>query len=130
MNVELLRTIQKHIREEPRRLRMAAWARGGPPNQEGYVESGYGEEDHVVFPPCGTVACIAGWAHILSGGGIGSAGQSAGARALDVDFDTALFFVDLWPADLEERYESAATDQERAEVACEAIDRFIAGDFL
>jgi hypothetical protein len=61
MNVKLLRKIQKHILEEPRRLDMdvvlvkdidpASWRDA---------------------PPCGTVGCIAGWACALSGKRLGS----------------------------------------------------------
>jgi len=48
MNVELLRKIQQHIKEEPRRYSFD-WA---------------SESDK---SPCGTQACIAGWAMVLSG---------------------------------------------------------------
>jgi hypothetical protein len=58
MNVKLLRKIQKHILEEPRRLNMDGW---------GMV---FDMEDAAIdkrVPPCGTAGCIAGTACIITG---------------------------------------------------------------
>jgi hypothetical protein len=52
MNVPLLRKVKKHILAEPRRLEMNNWA------------VNVDEEE----APCGTQACIAGWAVILGKG--------------------------------------------------------------
>lgn len=54
LNVRLLRRIQKHILAEPLRIDMGE-----------FVKTKYFDE--VEQPPCGTTACIAGWALILSG---------------------------------------------------------------
>jgi hypothetical protein len=53
VNVELLKKIKEHILEEPRRLHMDNFVCRVP-------------VDSPKNPPCGTVACIAGWAVILS----------------------------------------------------------------
>lgn len=47
MNVRLLRRVAKHIVEEPRRYNQGSWC------------------DRSNDAPCGTMACIAGWAVIL-----------------------------------------------------------------
>ena len=53
INVPLLRKIKRHIQEEPRRLKMRFWGRKVDPLGRGK-------------PPCGTQACLAGWAVLLS----------------------------------------------------------------
>ena len=65
MNVDLLRKIKKHILAEPARLYMFGWIiRKTTPDEV----LAYGEEDENTrpFAKCGTAACIAGWAAILS----------------------------------------------------------------
>jgi len=60
LNVTLLRKVMKHILEEPRRLRQSEWlAKKG--------DAYYKHVPRKERPPCGTVACIAGWAVELSG---------------------------------------------------------------
>lgn len=57
MNVKLLRKVQKHILEEPRRIDMGLW---------GAAQSPVLGDDPRYVPACGTAGCIAGWAIILS----------------------------------------------------------------
>lgn len=52
MNVRLLRRIEKRILKEPGQFDMGDWLRRGLPKDK--------------LHPCGTEACIAGWACILS----------------------------------------------------------------
>lgn len=49
VNVKLLKKVRKLIQEEPRRMRMSSWGR----KTDG--------SDISNPPPCGTVACLAGW---------------------------------------------------------------------
>ena len=51
VNVRLLKKVRKLIAEEPRRLQMQTWGQD--------VEQTYPSDPQK--PPCGTVACIAGW---------------------------------------------------------------------
>lgn len=50
LNVKLLRKIQAHILEEPKRLNMLDW------------DKTEGDRPEDMKPPCNTVGCIAGWA--------------------------------------------------------------------
>ena len=62
MNTRLLRKIQKHILAEPKRFDMTDWVMRGKPGS--LLEAG---EQEIEVPKCGTVACIGGWACLLSG---------------------------------------------------------------
>jgi hypothetical protein len=53
LNVKLLRKVQQHILEEPRRATIDRWVQHVGPLD-------------VDAPPCGTAACIAGWCVLLS----------------------------------------------------------------
>jgi hypothetical protein len=63
MNVELLRKVEAHILEEPKRLYMRTWIKLKEKGhilmrrQDGFCRS---------FPACGTAGCIAGWVVMLS----------------------------------------------------------------
>jgi hypothetical protein len=56
INLKLLEKIKKHIEEEPRRFDMDTWGVKHDMRK-------YRNED---TPPCGTSACLAGWAVLLS----------------------------------------------------------------
>jgi hypothetical protein len=122
MNVELLRRVQAHIREEPRRLNMETWL------DKFESQAEYDEElTNSGLPPCGTVGCIAGWAVSLSElpGHHGNFGTEA-AELIGDDEAHNLFFEVYWPSDLKERLaEGDVGSMEYAEVVCAAIDRFI-----
>jgi len=97
MNIELLRKVQQHIKEEPKRWSFA-WGYRTPAS------------------PCGMKACIGGWTLILSGKNVYD--TSAVARELlDISKEQAdrLFF--FWPPEFEEEHSAAN--------AVARIDRFI-----
>jgi hypothetical protein len=83
LNVRLLRRIKKHILEEPRRFWMGWWVVPNVPGQHP--------------APCGTTACIAGWAAIL--GKRREPNYHNGRRALRLNERQAnsLFFSHNWP---------------------------------
>ena len=109
MNVELLRRVEQHILEEPRRLHMEGWY--------------YSIEDREPYssePPCGTAACIAGWAQLLEAGwapgelaydvvGDDSTAHDRGQEALDLDDAEAeaLFYTSNWPEPFWSLYRNA-----------------------
>src|SRR4051812_24586244 len=70
LNVRLIRRIQKHILEEPRRFFMKAILAIGVPGSHEWdeVKGGWNPSDlSDTVPPCGTAACLAGWTGLLSG---------------------------------------------------------------
>ncbi len=104
MNTKLLRKVQRFIKAEPRRLNMYDF---------GYVT------DSKAGPPYGTVACIGGWAVILSDTSKKSNAQKCEAfvntyqsshsqarKALQLTESQAarLFYLDQWPSYLHEAY--------------------------
>ena len=114
LNVELLQRVKAHILEEPRRLEMYTWIDAAP--------------EHPDAPPCGAVACIAGWTCILAGDPEPISTRRRAMDLLGLDFlhSEVLFFVDHWPADLARKHKAAWTNEARAAAAAERIDRFIA----
>lgn len=123
INVRLLRKIQKHILEEPRRYDQNLWRIEVDPatNPE--------------RPPCGTMACIGGWATALSGKERDSyLGWDVAMRLLGLTreqadrlFDTVEKGTDLnkWPKKFVTAYLKAKTPRDRARVAVRRIDHFI-----
>lgn len=151
--VELLRRIQKALREHPDRFDMDRWfydpARGyaDEPALDSWGQ--YVVEGPHLVPDvpmmkgltetCGTTACIAGWAVALSGERVqpGMSIQTEAERLLGwvrpertngtTGFGHCpLFHVGRWPGDLLDRHcEAADRTAEQAEIACEAVDRWI-----
>lgn len=136
LNVELLRKIQAHITEEPRRFFMGWFVATGDPGKALSPIRGF-IPDEILYdlpdtaPACGTAACIAGWANILSGL---SPKQSEDSRAAanflrlpekDEDY-TYLFSADDWPEPFAGEYAMARTPELRAKIACARIDHLIA----
>jgi hypothetical protein len=64
MNVELLRKVEAHILEEPKRLYMRTWVKHK--DQDGVLRIRGQEGRQRDYPACGTAGCIAGWAVMLS----------------------------------------------------------------
>ena len=125
INVRLLRRVAKHISEEPLRLDMERIVRRG-------------DDIKGTPPPCGTTACIAGWAILLakkkdiSGYSdnhfpiiAGRPWDVTDARYLIGGMTTYLFFVGSWPRNFSEAYRKALTPRERADVAVARIEHFI-----
>ena len=125
LNVKLLRQIQQHIREEPRRLNMDTW---GYRNRGGVVSP--------ASPPCGTAGCIAGWADILTNPEAEDVSEFRGAEALfrgewvrpfnsSPSYEGRLFYVGHWPPQFARRYRRAVRPATRARITCERIDHYI-----
>lgn len=64
MNIELLQRVRQHILDEPRRLNMGTWVSTVGKTVPAFA--GVYGRDEADLPPCGTVACVAGWAVLLS----------------------------------------------------------------
>ncbi len=133
LNVRLLRRIENYIMEEPRRFAMTIFA-----VKRNEVE----EQEAVPFdwsrtpPPCGTTACIAGTAAILSGKTIKEAEKlttrwynrllGLPRKMGGLDFSShPLFWHDCWPDPYCFRYRDAKTPRARAKVACARIEHLI-----
>ncbi len=124
---ELLLKVREAILAEPARMRMSSW-KIPPYMQEDIVSLGL----HAMVPPCGTVACIAGWAVELGRknpnrirlGIEESASNLLGWRM--GDGDCPLYFYDMWPRGLKWRLlDSKSGTPEYANVVAAAIDRWI-----
>lgn len=137
INVPLLRKVQAAILEEPRRLNMWRWVERHDPEQ-------YGKN----APPCGTVACIAGWSMLFNKSkakeaqairkrvattmegvmqGHNDRAIKAGIRVLRITKDQAgeLFFVGGWPDKYQDQWDRAKSPRAYARVAARRIDAFI-----
>lgn len=121
MNVELLRKVQKHILEEPRRL-----------NMDVVLNKVDTKIKH--NPPCGTVGCIAGWTVMLTGNEGEFGRYDLAVQLLDLNgtqrdklFREPRMSEELlgWPATFAKRYMRAKTAKTRAKVTSDRIDHFI-----
>ena len=128
MNVKLLRKIQEHILEEPKRFVMRTFLIRPPDLDDDVFEGDDGTM--VKFARCGTAACVAGWAVLLHDG-MDTRVSNLRSRAksligLKKGFNEDLLFeVGGWPTRFEEAYRSAKTQRGRARVAVRRIDHFI-----
>ena len=125
MNVELLRKVQKHILEEPKRFDMSTFA-------EWVMGSKYA-------PTCGTTACIAGWAVFLGKNVTLSAEtvrmtwtnalgfEDAARELLGINRLQAekLFYSFEWPQPYRQRFDEARTFKGKAEAAADRIEHLI-----
>jgi hypothetical protein len=133
LNTALLRKIQKHILEEPKRLDMYIIV-----EKEG--KDAWYEPPGGKWPSCNTTGCIAGWGLVLSGKRITgrSSDLTRAAKLLGVstnepawdslDFESEsnkLFLVENWPCKFADQYENAKTDKKRARVTANRIEHFI-----
>lgn len=117
MNIPLLLKVKAAILAEPRKFDMNWW----------FINN---EES-----PCGTTACIAGWAVAIHGRfkslKQGYALESHPCRLaerllkLDESISRNLFHVEDWPSEFSYRYDRCKTPRGRAKVAADRIDRFI-----
>lgn len=120
VNVELFQEIKQKILEEPRRLNMSTWACIREPGMS------WGD----LMPPCGTTACIAGWATFIDAEKRGLSKESVSINAVEAANLLGLtrenagdvFVAICWPRSFRERYESADSPKASAEVAAEFID--------
>jgi hypothetical protein len=127
VNVPLFRKIQKHITEEPKRLVMSTWVKKtihGDWNPRSYPL-----DLSKTPPPCGTAACIAGWAGILGPDKrFVSSVRSLTILSLPGGWSALynpLFYTDEWPDPFRSRYLNARTAKRRAKITCERIDHLI-----
>lgn len=133
--VALLQRVKGHILATPERIRMNDWVSRG--NE---IEDLVADEMHMANPPCGTVACIAGWVVELGMARPKSVREGnvrknalrllklSGTRLFG-DYGQpshALFHPEKWPFDLRRRLPYRSGTPEYAAVVAEAIDLFIA----
>lgn len=126
LNVKLLRRIKRHILTEPRRLVMADVKVKGKPGDRFKSDNGGTQ----ILPDCGTAACIAGWALMISGKRVieGSANLYRAAKLLSLPEDfrsNNLFIVEYWPHRLRRRYLDADAPEARAKIAADRIEHLI-----
>lgn len=121
---ELLRAIKAHVLEEPKRLEMEFYLATKKEIQTEETLSKYRNR----LPRCGTIACIAGWACVLTGRKPYYSYDEMAASLLGVETDTGwrLFNECRWPLRLLKKHNKALTLEQKAEAAGEAIDWFIA----
>jgi hypothetical protein len=129
MNVKLLRKIQKHILAEPKRFIMGAWIQRRTHNVDFSCDIA-NLTPRTIFPDCGTAACIAGWAILLSRG-IEYNPEMPRIEAkhllkIQTPQDSKLFQVAAWPIALRKRFRKAKRRETAAKIAAERIDLFIA----
>lgn len=134
MNVKLLRKVQKHILEEPKRFAMSNYlVKKNEDETVFFTGIGRGNAKKVYnrnWPKCNTVACIAGWAVVLSGEDFTDYSfrwSSGAAELLDLtDEDSSrLFEPTEWPKE----FQKGTSNDGRmatARIAARRIDRFIA----
>jgi hypothetical protein len=128
--VALLQRVKAHILEEPLRLNMTDWVRRGERRIGEMVDDG----EHEAVPPCGTVACVAGWVVELGAkrpkqiplSTPDKAMQLLGIRGVDA-WNVDLFFDNQWPAALRTAIRGKRPGTlPYAKVVAMAIERFIA----
>jgi hypothetical protein len=131
LNVKLLRRIQKHIIEEPRRFFMEGFVVKAKSESEWKSKSLWYNDISTQMPPCKTAACIAGTANLITGGR-NLAASTRAAKLLGVPtFRESrwkphfLFQIDGWPEPFQSRYMNAKTSKTRAKIACARIDYLI-----
>jgi hypothetical protein len=127
MNVDLLLKIKERIISHPASFNMSRWGCKVDPTEE---------------HPCGTIACIAGWAVILTDTPVNWIGYSMedvcvqAKELLGISWSQAnLFYPDYWPSPFKEEYLALSTSltienksevqAKLAKLAARRIDRFI-----
>lgn len=125
LNVRLLRRIKKHILDRPTRFFMESYVDQGTP---GGRTCGFTDQAKR-YPECGTTACIAGWANILTGAKadweIRDAGRASDKLGLQPG-QGCLLFCDLnWPKAFADDYEKASTPLQRVKIAAARIEHLI-----
>ena len=132
LNVRLLRRIQRHILEEPRRFQMdAEIIQAKTQHQWLNCITFFSRDASKTMPPCGTAACIAGWANILSDIQLrGREGRNSAADLLGIEAGNSwchhpLFFARNWPEPYATRYKNAKTPKLRAKIAAARIEHLI-----
>lgn len=129
LNVKLLRRIQKHILEEPRRFFMDWFIAKGTPGKKDFkvtTDAWRGGWDLAKsVPACGTAACIAGWVNLFTGHKPNAYELARKELGITKNQAIQLFNSGLWPEPYDLRYEHAKTPRRRASIACKRIEHFI-----
>ena len=139
LNVPLLRKIQAHITEIPNRFVMTTSVARGEPGKKISVISTFDAPKR--YPPCGTVACIAGWANILTNArDVADIDRANKKLGLPDDWgmeetyfggvarrwlEHPLFWHDRWPEPFRTAFLRAKTAKQRAKIASERIEHLI-----
>lgn len=138
LNVKLLRQIIQKIKDEPRRLAMSTWIthrndgiwRDDKRGERLVIPDGlYGKKcPWHDFPPCGTAACIGGWAELITN-------KKAGKKVFAIELLNILgisdsqvrnlFSCDMWPEKYWLAYANAKTPKGKANAAIRYIEYFI-----
>lgn len=129
MNVKLLRKVKKHILAEPRRFVMWTWKSTKEDNIErrNTFTSDASDNRQVKFAKCGTAACIAGWACILSKKEEPADFRVTAQRLLKIGYrdGESLFSVDSWPDEFRKAYQKSVTQPALVKIADARIEHFI-----
>jgi hypothetical protein len=124
INVRLLKEVRACILEEPKRLVMGWWCRKGTVG-EILRQRDYGRS--VIVPSCGTVACIGGWAVLLSGKlDIQWPSFDTVCRVLGLTLEQGMLLLTVsgWGV-FGEAFVKAKTPTKRAKIAVQVIDLFL-----
>lgn len=133
LNVKLLRRIKRHILAEPKRFLMTCTVLKARSQAEWKHELDMKSADDAskVRPPCGTAACIAGWAGLFTNCRYqGYSLLNHAARVLGVEQTPSwaghtLFSSCAWPHPFASRYIQAKSPARRAKIAAERIEHLI-----
>ena len=129
LNVRLLRRIQKHILEEPKRFFMGWFIARGKPGTRRFTDMGTAwlvpTDLPGRVPPCGTAACIAGWANLFTGHRPEAHRMAQKELGITQAQGTSLFNAHYWPDPFEQKYRAAKTPLQRAKIAAARIEHLI-----
>jgi hypothetical protein len=129
MNVKLLRKIQKHILAEPARYEQNAIITIGAPGAMCVAANR-------LYPQCGTIACIGGWAILLTAKrrlktsryslNYLTLGKLLGVKKSQIaKLVSYTDYATEWPDHFADKYNQAETPKARARIAAQRIDHFI-----
>lgn len=130
--MRLLRRIQKHILEEPRRFFMNGFGFTAK-NEPDWFRLRFADAS-MEMPPCKTAACIAGTANLLTGcrrfGAHIRAARLIGVPTFEESRKNGvnnhpLFETNGWPYKFRYAYRDANTSEKRAKVAAARIEHLI-----
>ncbi len=135
MNVANFQKLKALILEEPNRFIMHAYHLSDADKNVCGVNWGVVLPDGQTRPPCGTVACLCGWANMLQDqevgrtpGYMGDEKRAANWLGISTTCDrwsisrTSVFHEDFWPEPFKTKYRRAKDATERARVAADYID--------
>lgn len=86
INLKMIRRVLRHVEADQRRLGMWAWAEFW--TNEALVK--FRDGKNCSIPPCGTIACMAGWTCILNGRNTAAQVEKSIAKYAKKDSDGSL----------------------------------------